>query len=167
MELSVNNLSDQIGVSKLAIANSSAGSAMSDLQNTGAMSGNSEEDFASLKDQMIKSTKNIYKQSQELNTNYELENVGTIAMDMTSNFAALVDNVKKAAASQANDESTKETIGWVQKLGASIMAVADSVKDSTTKPDPETVRSVGENCVKVLTSLTAASKKAQGASYKY
>ena len=75
MELSVNNLSDQIGVSKLAIANSSAESAMSELQNTGAMAGNSEEDFASLKDQMIKSTKNIYKRSQELNSNYELENV--------------------------------------------------------------------------------------------
>jgi talin len=79
----------------------------------------------------------------------------------------LVEDVKLALGNDLDDE--KEATLWVQNLGQSIMKLIESERDYQKDPDSRSniidvgrnAQDVSDNCVKVLTALNAAAKRAQ------
>ena len=171
MELAVKDLSTQITNSESINAMNIVQSATNELNVLNSLQTNTGEDFSSLKGQMIDSTKEIYKISQEIvsKSRTEPDKIGSLPAKLASHYDSLVEDVKLALGNDADDETSKDATLWVQNLGQSIMKLIESTRDHQMEPDSaenvmdvgKNAQYVGESCVKVLTALNTASKRAQ------
>ena len=171
MENTVKDLSMQIKKSESMNAMNSIQTATNHLNSSHAPINNTGEDFSSLKMQMINSSKEIYKISQDIlsKSRSEPEKIGSLPSKLAPHYQSLVEDVKLAIASDPEDEAYNEASQWVQNLGQSIMKLIQSESDYENNPDSgsniadvgKNAQFVGENVVKVLTALNAAAKRAQ------
>ena len=171
MEGAIKNLSMQIKESESMIALNSIQTATNQLKSGQAHLTDKGEDFSSLKLQMINSSKEIYKISQEIlsKSRSEPEKIGNLPSKLAPHYESLVEDVKVAIANDPEDETSEEAALWVENLGKSIVKLLQSERDYANDPDSgpnivevgKNAQFVGENCVKVLTALNAAAKRAQ------
>eukprot|EP00092_Neocalanus_flemingeri_P085334 GFUD01107374.1.p1 GENE.GFUD01107374.1~~GFUD01107374.1.p1 ORF type:complete len:1009 (+),score=319.61 GFUD01107374.1:263-3028(+) len=171
MEAAVKDLSTQITNSESIVAMNVVQSATNELNVLKSPITNTGEDFSTLKVKMINSTKEIYKISQEIlvKSRTEPEKIGSLPVKLASLYESLVEDVKIALGNDAEDETSKDATLWVENLGQSIMKLIEYTRDHKMDPDSASIvmdvgknaQYVGENCVKVLTALNAASKRAQ------
>ena len=171
MEGAIRDLSTQIKNSESLNAMNTVQTATNDLNSMNISINNKEDDFSTLKVHMVNASKEIYKISQEIlsKSRSEPEKIGSLSAKLAPHYESLAEDVKLALGNDSEDETSKDAKLWVQNLGQSIIKLIESERDYENDPDSgsnimdvgKNAQYVGENCVKVLTAVTAAAKRAQ------
>ena len=106
--------------------------------------------------ELISLTKNIYKQTQNI-----LNDLNRKDIKLSKYLLELAADYEKLVRTMSNISEAEELKHWTQNLGKSLLLLSEYIDDDSSDKEPFTLKTVGEPCTKILTSLNETSKKNQ------
>ena len=105
---------------------------------------------------IVNLTKNIYRKTQAIlnDINVRDTKLSKSVLELAGDYESLVKNL-------SNISDTEETKPWVHNLGKSLILLSEYIGNDAEDMDPFTLKTVGEPCTKILTSLNESSKRNQ------
>ena len=115
-----------------------------------------ESDRAESQRNIVARTKNIYRKTQGILNGINMKdiNLSKSLLELAGDYESLVKNL-------ANLSDTEEIKPWVHNLGKSLLLLSEYIEDDSDDLEPFTLKTVGEPCTKILTSLNESTKKNQ------
>ena len=105
---------------------------------------------------IVNLTKNIYRKTQGILNGINMKDIklSKSVLELAEDYESLVKNL-------SNLSDTEDVKPLVHNLGKSLLLLSEYIEDDTDDLEPFTLKTVGEPCTKILTSLNESSKKNQ------
>ena len=116
----------------------------------------SEPEQAEAQRSIVNLTKNIYRKTQGILNGINMKEikVSKSVLELAGDYESLVKNLSSLS-------DTAEIKPWVHNLGKSLLLLSEYIEDDSDDLEPFTLKTVGEPCTKILTSLNESAKKNQ------
>ena len=119
----------------------------------------SQPEQAEAQKAVINLTKNIYRKTQGVLNDLNMKEMkdtklSKSVLELAADYERLVKNL-------ANISDTEETKPWVHSLGKSLILLSEYIENDTDDLEPFTLKTVGEPCTKILTTLNESAKRNQ------